>query len=147
LRSGLKMNRWLVLSTVVFLAAAVSFVAAQEHYLEMQKIQEAINNGDFTLFKDISEDKVSVNFEAPFELKGYFYIERFIQDFNKRFSRFETKKIEWSSKQLEEKFAIQSLNLILKNRRSEKTVYYKFIFFMTKKNEEWKIYYLKGLKI
>lgn len=139
--------RLLLLSLVVLLAAAALFAAVQGLFLQMQLIQEALESGDFTGFKNISENKISVNSEPPFELNGYLYIDRFIEEFNERFSQFETKKIEWSSKQIEEEFAIQSLNLMLKNRRSEKTVYYKFIFFMIKKNQEWKIYYLRGLKI
>jgi hypothetical protein len=49
--------------------------------------------------------------------------------------------------QLEEQFTVQSLALVLKDKRSEKTVYYKLIFFLAKKDNEWKIYYLRGLKI
>ena len=136
-----------VIALPVLLALAVSIALAQEHFLLMPEIQGAINSGDFSGFKNISEDKISVNFEAPFKLNGYLYIEQFIDDFNRRFSRFKTKEFYWSSKIIEEKFAIQSLNLILKNRRSEKTVYYKCIFFLAKNDQKWKIYYLRGLKI
>jgi len=116
-----------------------------EHYLLMQEIPKAFKN--VMLFKPISEAKISVNLDSPFKLHGYFPIDKFIDDFTLRFSEFELLDIEWVSRQLEEQFAVQSLALILKNKRSEKTVYYKLIFFLAKEDKEWKIYYLRGLKI
>lgn len=116
-----------------------------EHYLLMQEIPKAFEN--VVRFKPISEAKISVNLDSPFNLHGYFPIDKFIDDFTVKFSEFEILDIEWVSRQLEEQFAVQSLALILKNKRSEKTVYYKLIFFLTKKDNEWKIYYLRGLKI
>jgi hypothetical protein len=118
-----------------------------QHFLLMQPIQDAMTSGNFFLLKNISENRISVNFEPPLELNGYFYIDKFIDDFTREFSLFETKKIEWASRQLEESYSVQSLNLTLKNKRTEKDVIYKFIFFLTKTGKEWKIYYLKGLKI
>jgi hypothetical protein len=118
-----------------------------EHYLAMKQIQKAFDTGDFKGFKDISQYKISIDFEPPFELSGYLYVDKFIEDFTHAFAHFETRRIEWVSKHLEEKFAVQSLNLILKNKRSERTVFYKFIFFLTRTGKEWKIYYLKGLKL
>jgi len=116
-----------------------------KHYLYMQEIQEALK--DARLFKSISDAKISVNLEAPLLLHGYFPIDKFIDDFTLKFSGFATQGIEWVSIQLEEQFTVQSLALVLKDKRSEKTVYYKLIFFLTKKDNEWKIYYLRGLKI
>jgi hypothetical protein len=117
-----------------------------EHYLLMQPIAEAINTGDFSHFKEISEDKISINFEPPFKLKGYVTIHRFIDEFSAIYALFKADELEWTSKQIGENFGVQSLNVILRNRKSEKEIYYKLIFFM-KKEIEWKIYYLKGLKI
>ena len=116
-----------------------------EHYLLMQEIPKALKN--VMQFKPISEAKISVNLDSPFKLHGYLPIDKFIDDFSSRFSEFEILGIEWVSRQLEEQFAVQSLALILKNKPSEKTVYYKLIFFLVKKDKEWKIYYLRGLKI
>jgi hypothetical protein len=136
----------LALLLTVLLMVPSSFAQTDgSHYLLMQKIQDALKN--VRLFKPISEVKISVNLDSPFKLHGYFHIDKFVDDFTLKFSGFETLEIEWVSKQLEEQFAVQSLVLILKNKRSEKTVYYKFIFFLTKKDKEWKIYYLRGLKI
>lgn len=111
----------------------------------MQEILKAFKNA--MLFKPISEAKISVNLDSPFNLHGYFHIDKFIDDFTLKFSGYNTLDTEWVSIQLEEQFAVQSLALILKNKWSEKIVYYKLIFFLTKKDEEWKIYYLRGLKI
>ena len=131
-----------------------------QHYLLMQDILNILGDGDFIRFKDICEEKISINFEPPFELYGYLKISEFVHDIKPMFSQFETEHIEWVSKQLEEQFAVQSLNIILKNKRSEKNIYYKLIFFLTKKTtyynffffsikkgEEWKIYYIRGLKV
>lgn len=116
-------------------------------YLLMQPIQESIQKGDFQVFNEICTEKVSVNLERPFRLTGYFFREKLVEKFTEEFSRFKVEKIEWISKQIEDDFAIQSLNLILENTRSGSMVYYKFIFFMTKKNKQWKFYYLRGIRL
>jgi|GEM_PF-1840938 len=135
----------LLLLILVMVPASFTQTDDVKHYLLMQEIQEAFNNA--MRFKSISEARVSVNLDSPFNLHGYFLIDKFIDDFARKFSGFETLDMEWVSIQLEEQFAVQSLALILKNKRSEKTVYYKLIFFLAKKDKEWKIYYLRGLKI
>ena len=121
-------------------------LAVSGQFLLMEPIGESLETGDFSRFRDMSEEKISVNFEPPFDLKGYVTIDKFIDDFKSAFSRYQVTRTEWTSKQIEENFAVQSLNVILKDIRSEKDIYYKFIFFM-KKKAEWKIYYLRGLKL
>jgi hypothetical protein len=116
------------------------------HYLLMQPIEDAVRSGDFSYFKGISQGKISVNFEAPFGLTGYIFIDKFVEDFTGAYALYKAERLEWSSKQIDGNFAVQSLNVILKHTRSEKELYYKFIFFM-KKKAKWKIYYLRGLKI
>ena len=118
-----------------------------DEYLLMKPIQDAFETGDFNKLKEHSLYRISINFEPPFELNGYLYIDVFIEDFNREFAQFETSTIAWSSGYLEERFAVQSLNLEIKNKRSERVINYKFIFFLTKVDQEWKIYYLRGLKI
>lgn len=129
------------------LAGMLVLFSVPQPYLLMQPIQDAIENGDFAALNDICTDKVSVNLESPFHLSGYFYREKFIARFAGEFSRFVARKIEWISLHIQDDFAIQSLNLILENRRSGRTVYYKFIFFMTQKQRQWKLYNLRGLRL
>jgi hypothetical protein len=130
----------------LFLFSFFANFAFAQFYLLKQPIEESIKTGDFKILNDICTEKVSVNLELPFHLKGYFYKDKFIEKFTKEFSHFKVEKIEWISLQVEEKFAIQSLNVILKNTRSGKVTYYKFIFFLTK-IKQWKLYNLRGLKI
>ncbi|HLP48744.1 MAG TPA: hypothetical protein VK469_22580 [Candidatus Kapabacteria bacterium] len=113
-------------------------------FLLMQPIENAIGTGNFTQFKEISAKKISVNLESPFNLRGYIAIAKFIEDFTGEYSPYKAEKIEWSSKQIDGNYAVQSLNVILKNKRSRQEIYYKFIFFM-KRNVQWEIYYLRGL--
>jgi|GEM_PF-635285 len=120
--------------------------AMSDQFLLMEPIRDALNNGDFSHLRKISEERISVNFEPPFDLKGYVSIDKFIEDFSPGYSLYRTVRIEPSSQQIEENYAVQSLNVILKDKRSEKDIYYKFIFFM-RKRVEWKIYYLRGLKL
>lgn len=134
----------LILSLLLF--SSLSTFVFSQFYLLAQPIEESFQKGDFKVFVDICTEKVSVNLEPPFLLKGYFFKEKFIEKFTKEFSQFKVDKIEWISLQVEGKFAIQSLNVILKNFRSGKVTYYKFIFFLTKK-EQWKLYNLRGLRI
>ncbi|MCK4761333.1 MAG: hypothetical protein KAW12_03975 [Candidatus Aminicenantes bacterium] len=130
----------------LFFFCLIAPLAFAQFYLLEQPIEEAILNGDFKAFREICTEKTSVNLEPPFRLKGYFYREKLSEKLTGEFSHFQAKKIEWVSLQVEEKFAIQSLNLILRNKRSGKETYYKFIFFLTKK-KEWKLYNLRGLRI
>ncbi len=129
----------------IFIILLTLFVNAQ-HFLLMQPIRNAVKNGDFSGFKTICKEKISINLEKPFLMNGYFYSEKFIDDFSIKFSEYKTQRIEWSSKQIEVDFAIQSLNIALKNKKSGRIVLYKLIFFMTR-DKEWKLYYLRGLRI
>jgi hypothetical protein len=136
---------FLILLIVLLVRVPMGF--AQEQYLLMKPIGSAVKTGNFEYFKDICLEKISTKFEPPFEINGYVYKEKFIEDISEKFSRFETIRVEWASNQMGNNFAVQSLNLMLKDRRTEKNVYYKFIFFVTKKDKAWKIYYLRGLNI
>ncbi len=79
--------------------------------------------------------------------------EQFIEEFSARFAALEAEKIEWSSIQVEDNIAVQSLNLILKKRFSGVRIAYKLILFMSAdpaheaKEKEWKLHYLRGLRI
>lgn len=121
------------------------FLWTQEQYLLRLPIQEALEAGKYSSFNEICQDKISVNFEAPFNLSGYINRDKFIEDFSTLFSAYKTLEIEWASQQIEIPFAVQSLNLKMKNRRSDKTVYYKLILFMIKNDQKWKIYHCRGL--
>lgn len=129
------------------LAGSLFSATTSGHYLLMEPIQTAMMKSDISLLKSKSQHRISVNLEPPLELNGYLYFDKFTENFSQKLSEFDTQKIEWSSRQLEEKYSVQSLNLTLKNKRTEKYIHYKFIFFLTKVKQEWKIYYLKGLTI
>ncbi len=123
-----------------------------QHYLVMQPLQEAIRNGRFEALAPICQRRILLNLEEPFGLRGAMSREQFIKEFSSRFASLEADKIEWSSLQVEENIAVQSLNLILKKRFSGSRVFYKLILFMScdispEKEKEWKLYYLRGLKI
>jgi hypothetical protein len=148
--SSLKKKQNILLFSLTFegdgMRVMLILILMVQQFLLRQPIQRAIETSDFSTLEAICQEKVSVNFEKPFSLNGYYSRGTFIDVFSAQFSRFEVKKFEWLTRQIEEKFAIQSLNLILKNRRSEKLVYYKIIFFMTQ-DRTWKLYHLKGLRI
>ena len=135
------------------LKALLLLLQITQHYLVMQPLQEAIQNGRFDALAPICRQRVVLNMEEPLALQGTMSKEQFIEDFSSRFASLEPEKIEWSSIQAEENIAVQSLNLILKKRFSGARVYYKLILFMRAdpfhepKEKEWKLYYLRGLKI
>ena len=137
--------RLIALSVVLFTWMPMGF--AQDQYLLSKPIRSALMDGDYSVFKGICTIKVSTNFESPVELTGYIYKEKFIEEFAHRFSRFTVLRIEGGVQQIESTFAVQSINVMMKHKRTDKTVYYKLIFFMTKIEQEWKIYYFKGLRI
>jgi hypothetical protein len=119
---------------------------SSESFLLRRPIQQAFETGDFSLVRAVCQERVSVNFEPPFSMNGYFHRDKLTDRFSRHLADYSIENLEWLTRQVEERFAIQSLNLVLRDNRSEKQVYYKFIFFMTK-DKTWKLYYLKGLKI
>jgi hypothetical protein len=135
-----------MLQTLLLLLAVTQVPQVSQEYLVRQPIQEAVQNGRFAALAPICLQRITVSLEEPFSLSGYLSKEQFIEEFSARFQRLETEKIEWSSLQVEENIAVQSLNLILQNRISGQRVFYKLILFMSKE-KEWKLYYLRGLKI
>lgn len=137
---------WAVLLLVLVLLPPLPSLS-QKHFLVMEAVENAFNNGDFSYLEQALEKKISVYFEAPFQLNGYVRRERFIDYFNRQFTLFEFQRLEWRAKDTSRTLGVQSLNVVLKNKRSEKVVYYKFILFLRKVNEEWLIYYLKGQNI
>lgn len=146
----MKKNRYNLLTGVLvslLLTGWSSFLWVQDHYLLSKQVENIIQKGEYRVFLEICLEEISVNCESPLELKGYYHIDKLIHDFDEKFSGFKVEQIEWASKELGERFAVESLNLILKNKRSDKIVYYKIIFFLKKVEQEWKIHYLKGLKI
>jgi hypothetical protein len=112
----------------------------------MQPLQDAIQHGRFASLAPICRPRIVLNLEEPLALQGAVTKEQFIKEFSARFAGLEAEKIEWSSIQVEENIAVQSLNLILKKRFSGAQIYYKLILFMSRE-KEWKLYYLRGLKI
>jgi hypothetical protein len=119
---------------IVILLMLVQIGVAQQGkpVLLRQSIQKAIQTENFKNFVSICKKKVSIHFEEPFSLNGYFYRRHFIDVFSKKFYQYQVRNFEWSTKQIEENFAIQSLNLVLKHKKSAIVIYYKFIFFMTR---------------
>lgn len=123
-----------------------------QHYLVMQPLQEAIQDGRFSAMAPICRPRIVVNLEEPLAVQGAMGREQFIGEFAGRFAALQAEKIEWSSLQAEENIAVQSLNLILRQRFSGARVFYKLILFMNNDiasdgKKEWKLYYLRGLKI
>ncbi len=107
-----------------------------QHFLLMQPIEQILESRDFSIFNQICGDKVSVYFENPIFLRGHFQTPEYIEKFSKLFSEFQMVRKEWSSQQVGENYAIQSLNLILKSKKSDKSFFYKFIFFMSRDEVE-----------
>jgi hypothetical protein len=127
--------------TIVLLLLAIG-----QQFLLMQPIQDSIRSGDFRGIKPICQIRLSVNLEEPLAIKGYFYRDQLAEELDSGFSRVTADSIEWSSIQVEADIAVQSMNLVLKDRFSGRKFYYKLIFFMSKE-KEWKLYYLRGLRI
>ena len=135
--------------------AVILFLAVAQNFLLMQPIQKSIKSGDFTNFANICTEMISINLEEPFKRSGYMTRDRFTAIFSTFFKDYQVEKTEWSSlqnlvtlKKDADIYAVQSLNLYLLSRRSGENIVYKFIFFMVReKGIEWKIYYLRGIKL
>jgi len=118
-----------------------------QHYLLMGPIQESIVSGDYNRFEKVCADSVSVNMENPLNFRGNYKRERFIKIISKKMRVFKVISLEWISKHMWEDYAVQSLNLKLKNIRNGKNEFYKLIFFMKRNKKEWTLYYLRGIKL
>jgi len=118
-----------------------------QHYLLMDPIQKSFEDNDFSGFKNITTKQLIVNLESPLSVTGDFKREKFIEKFGNIMKYFTVEKSEWVSKHIWEDFAVQSMNLIMKNMRSGDNEYYKFIFFLKRVKGDWKLYYLRGIKL
>jgi hypothetical protein len=141
-----------MLQMLLLLLAVTQGPQVSQNYLVMQPIQEAVQSGHFSALEPICRPRITVNLEEPFSLSGFLTKGKFIEGFSARLVNLETEKLEWSSLQVEENIAVQSLNLILTNRFSGFRIYYKLILFMSadynkEQEKEWKLYYLRGLRI
>jgi hypothetical protein len=141
-----------MLQTLLLLLAVTQVTQVSQNYLVMQPIQEAVQYGRFSALEPFCQQRITVNLEEPFSLGGFLTKGQFVEEFSARWANLETEKLEWSSLQVEENIAVQSLNLILVNRFSGRKVFYKLILFMSadynkEQEKEWKLYYLRGLKI
>jgi len=118
-----------------------------QHYLLMGPIQDAIVSGDYVGFGGVCAETVLMNMEEPVKLRGNYKKERFIKELSERMTGFKVISLEWISKHIWEDYAVQSLNLKMKDERNGRTEFYKLIFFMNKEGKEWKLYYLRGIKL
>jgi hypothetical protein len=141
-----------MLQTLLLLLAVTQVTQVSQNYLVMQPIQEAVQYGRVWAVVPVFHPRINVDREEPFSLGGFLTKGQFVEEFSARWANLETEKLEWSSLQVEENIAVQSLNLILVNRFSGRKVFYKLILFMSadynkEQEKEWKLYYLRGLKI
>ena len=141
-----------MLRTLLLLLAVTQVSEVSQSYLVMQPIQEAVQQGRFSALGPICQPRLSLDLEEPFALSGFMTKDQFIEAFSARLAALATEKLEWSSLQVEENIAVQSLNLLLSDRFSGFKIYYKLILFMNAETNpaqetEWKLYYLRGLKI
>ena len=118
-----------------------------QHYLLMGPIQDSIVSGNYVKFGEVCAETVSVNMEEPLSLRGNYIRERFIKKLSLNMGGFRVLSLEWISKHIWEDYAVQSLNLKLKNIRNGKDEFYKLIFFMKREEKEWALYYLRGIRL
>ena len=141
-----------MLPTLLLLLAMAQASPVSQNYLVMQPIQEAVQYGRFSALDPICQPRISLDLEEPFSLSGFLAKDQFIEQISARLTALGTEKLEWSSLQVDENIAVQSLNLIMIDRFSGLKVFYKLILFMNAEynpNEEikWKLYYLRGLRM
>jgi hypothetical protein len=141
-----------MLKILLLLLAVGQTDQVSQSYLVMQPIQEAVLQGRFAALEPICQERLSLDLESPFALSGFLSKGQFIKTFSDRLAGLAIEKLEWSSLQVEENIAVQSLNLLMIQRLSGLRIYYKLILFMRadadeKKEKEWKLYYLRGLRM
>lgn len=118
-----------------------------QHYLLMGPIQDSFVSGDYAKLKEVCADTVSINMEEPIDLRGNYGRDRVISILSGKMKGFKVFPIEWISKHIWEDYAVESFNITLRNRLNERDDFYKLIFFMNREGKEWKLYYLRGIKL
>jgi len=141
-----------MLRILLLLLAVGQTDQVSQNYLVMQPIQEAVLQGRFSALEPICLERLSLDLESPFALSGFLSKGQFITSFADRLAGLAIERLEWSSLQVEENIAVQSLNLLMVQRISGLRIIYKLILFMradvdAKQEKEWKLYYLRGLKM
>lgn len=124
------------------------FLMLQQSFLLRQPIVSALKTGNMKRLGAISRSHLAVSFKPPFNINGFFRKERFLNEFGSVFRQYEIRDIEWPAKNIDidGKYAVQSMNVVMRNRLTSRKVYYKFLFFMMRNSrKEWELYYLKGL--
>ena len=141
-----------MLRALLLLLALAQASPVSQNYLVMQPIQAALQQGDFAALAPICRPRISLELEEPFSLSGFLTQGQFIESISSRLAKLKTEKLEWSSLQVDENIAVQSLNLILSDRISGRRIFYKLVLFMNaeydpNKENQWKLYYLRGLRM
>ncbi len=126
--------------SILFLLLTVT-----EHYLLMQPIEEVLWQRNQASLAAICQEKLTVELEEPFAISGHLPRRYFAFLFHERYDSLKLIRIEWGSLHIEDEIALQSLNVMLDHRVSGQTIAYKFIFFM-KKDQEWKLFHLRGMR-
>lgn len=141
-----------MLRTLFLLLAVAQASPVSQGYLVMQPIQAAVQQGRYEALKPICRPRLSLDMEEPFSLSGFLTRKQFVERISGRLANLKTEKLEWSSLQVDENIAVQSLNLVMTDRYTGLKVYYKLILFMNSDQDpddeiKWKLYYLRGLKM
>lgn len=141
-----------MLRVLLMLLAVVETSPVSQNYLVMRPIQEAVQYGRFAALEPICRPRLALDLEGPFFLSGFMTKDQFIAQISARLTNLGTEKLEWSSLQVDENIAVQSLNLIMIDRFSGLKIFYKLILFMDADHNpdeeiKWKLYYLRGLKM
>ncbi|HSQ35987.1 MAG TPA: hypothetical protein VLQ89_08350 [Candidatus Binatia bacterium] len=141
-----------MLRALFLLLAVAQASPVSQGYLVMQPVQEAVRQGNYAALKPICRPRLALDLEEPFSLRGFLTREQFVERVSIRLANLKTERFEWSSLQVDENIAVQSLNLVLVDRSSGRKVYYKLILFMNADDDpdeeiKWKLYYLRGLRM
>ncbi len=127
----------------------ILFIFAQ-NFLLMQPIGNSLKANNFLLLENYCTKQVVVNFDEPLNCSGIYTKEKFVKELQKIFKEFEIIKYTWSTKHIENIYAVQSIDLVLKNKvmNNNRKILFKIIFFMKKaKKDKWLLYYLNGKNI
>jgi hypothetical protein len=131
--------------------AVLLLLVLQQQYLLMQPIQESLQSGEYAPLQEICREYVAVNLEEPLAMRGYYNRHRFCSGLRSRLAPFQVVETQWSAIQVDDERAVQSLNLTLRHLISGQLLSVKLIFFMSqedsKKGREWRLDYLRGLRM
>jgi len=127
------------------LAVLLTLLLSTQKFLLMEPIEKAFLQKEFSSLNQICNEQLLLEFDYPQSVSGNYALPRAIKILQRLFKDYSLKEFFWGAMHVEADIAVQSLNLIINRKSSSFSAELKLIFFM-RRDQQWKLFLIKGLK-